>query len=45
MIIDYCKYSEVLEIKGGIFTVLHFFFRKNSYWNDIINRYIAFVGS
>lgn len=29
---------------GGIFTVLHFFFRKNDYWNDIISGYIAFIG-
>ncbi|PEY99939.1 hypothetical protein CN353_10730, partial [Bacillus cereus] len=33
LILYFCKYSEVLEIIGGIFTVLHFFFRKNSYWN------------
>ncbi|PFE58665.1 hypothetical protein CN316_30055, partial [Bacillus cereus] len=32
----FCKYSEVLEKIGGIFTVLHLFFRKNGYWNGII---------
>lgn len=40
----FCKYSEVLEKIGGIFTFLHFFFRKNDYWNDIISGYIAFLG-
>ncbi|PNK37856.1 hypothetical protein CBR55_13350 [Bacillus thuringiensis] len=44
IILYFCKYSEVLEIIGEIFTVLHFFFRKNSYWNDIISGYIVFTG-
>lgn len=44
LILYFCKYSEVLEIIGGIFTVLHFFFRKNGYWNDIISGYIVFTG-
>lgn len=43
LILCFCKYSEVLEIIGGIFTVLHFFFRKNGYWNDTINGYIVFT--
>lgn len=44
LILYFCKYSEFLEIIGGIFTVLHFFFRKNGYWNDIISGYIVFTG-
>lgn len=44
LILYFCKYSEVLEIIGGIFIVLHFFFRKNGYWNDTISGYIVFTG-